>query len=263
MGAVAPLLLLFSLAGGYAFLQLCHFSKHRWDALEWERNFFEAALVGAALFLVARLTILLLGGMPAAVVVRDVIRAAMPFPLAASFTATLVLAFSLAWLVNLRVPRERAIHRAVMRHGGELLILLQHAARHSLPVSLTMTHRKVYVGFILAPPSAKYPYTKLIPTVSGHRDEATLNVVFDTPYWPVYEDLERRRRAGEQAGVDVDSFGIVLPLAEVCSANLFDEDTYVRYFNAAAPDATGAETEAAPSVRAGEEGSTPPSATPR
>ena len=233
MGAIGPLLLLFSLAGGYAFLQRCHLTKHRWDALEWERNLFEAALVGGGLFVAVRLAIPSLERISRLVLIRDAIRAAVPFPFAASFLTALVFALLLAWLVNLRIPREQAIRRAVTRHGGELLILLQHAARHSLPVSLTMANRKVYVGLVLAPPSPKYPYTKIVPTVTGYRDQATLDVVFDTPYWPVYVDLDRRRKAGEVINVDMESFAIVLPVTQICSANQFDDDTYARYFNVA------------------------------
>lgn len=232
MGAAGPLLLLFPLTGGYAFLRLCHFTKHRWDALEWERNLFEAALADAGLFLAVRLAIPLFERAPALVRVRDAVRAAVPYPFAASFLGALVLAVALAWLLNLRIPRERAIRRAVEHHGGELLILLQHAARHLLPVSLTMFNRKVYVGFVLAPPSPKHPYTKIVPTVTGYRDEHSLGVVFDTVYWRVYEDLERRQEQGETVDVNVESFGIVLPIAQVCSANLFDDETYRRYFGA-------------------------------
>jgi hypothetical protein len=233
MGSVGPLLLLFSLAGGYAFLQLCHFTKYRWDALEWERNVFEAALVGGGLFVAVRLALPLLGRIPLLVSVRDAVHTAVPYPFAASFAGAFAVAVLLAGLINLYLPRALAVRRAVARRGGELLVLLQHAARHKLPVSLTMANRKVYVGFVFAPPSPKYPYTKIIPTVTGYRDEATLNVVLDTAYWPVYEDLDRRREAGEAIGVDVESFGIVLPIVQVCSANLFDEETYARYFSVA------------------------------
>jgi hypothetical protein len=236
MGSVGPLLLLFSLAGGYAFLQVCHFTKYRWDALEWERNVFEAAVVGGGLFVAVRLAIPPLERFPEFLAVRNTIRAALPYPFAPSFAAALALAFVLAGLVNKAYPRQRAIRRAVRLHGGELLIVLQHAGRHKLPVSLTMKNRKVYVGYVLAPPSLRYPYAKVIPTVTGYRDEATMNVTLDTPYWHVYADLERRKGTGEVIGLDMESFGIVLPIPQVCSANLFDEEVYARYFNTTATD---------------------------
>jgi hypothetical protein len=248
MGAIGPLLLLFSLAGGYAFLQLCHFTKHRWDALEWERNLFEAALAGGGLFVAVRLVIPMFERVRGFAQIREVVRAAVPYQFAASFVAALLLALALAGLVNLLIPQGQAIRRAVTRRGGELLILLQHAARHLLPVSLTMANRKVYVGFVLAPPSPKYPYTKIVPTVTGYRDHATLNVVFDTPYWPAYEDLERRRKAGETISVDMESFAIVLPIEQICSANQFDDDTYARYFNATSITQAGGPADAAAPV---------------
>jgi hypothetical protein len=232
MDSVGPLLLLFSLAGGYAFLQLCYFFKHRWDALEWERNTFEAALVGGVLFVLVRGAVPFLEHQAWLERVRDLIRLAIPYQYSASFVGALVAGGIVAGVVNLVIPREKAIRLAVQHHGGELLILLQDAAQRPAPVSLTMTNRKVYIGFVMAPPSPKYPYTKLLPTVSGYRRDGSLNMVLETKYWPVYEDLERRQQRGEMLGVDPEDFGIVLPIADICSANLFDDATYSRYFEA-------------------------------
>lgn len=230
MDSIGPLLLLFSLAGGYLFLQVCFYFKHRWDALEWERNTFEAALVGGVLFVGMRAIEPLLVRLPWLVAIRDWIRGVIPYPYSPTFVAALLSGVAIALIVNRFIRRERAIRLAVRQHGGELLILLQEAGLIGAPVSLTMTNRKVYIGFVMTPPSPKYPYTKLLPTVSGSRKEDSLNLVLDTPYWPVYEDLRKRQAQGEMLGVDPEDFGIVLPIADICSANLFDDDSYSRYF---------------------------------
>jgi hypothetical protein len=239
MGAVGPILLLFSLAGGYAFLQLCWLTRYRWETLEWERNLFEAGLVGGLLFIGARLLAAPLASLPALIVARDVVGHAMPFPYAASFAGALSLALLLAGVVNAFHRRDAAIRRAVDRRGGELLILLQDAARYGSPVSLTMANRKVYVGFIVAPPGPEYPYIRILPTISGYRESTSLRVTFDTAYWPVYEDLERRERRGEWVEADADRFAIVLPVEQICSANLFDDEIYRRYFESTVGDAGG------------------------
>jgi len=230
MGSIGPLLLLFSVAGGYLFLQFCHFFKHRWDALEWERNLFESALFGMALFVLVRLAVLGLETQPLFVGLRDRIHLWLPFAYVGTFLLAIALALLVGALINWRWPRQRAIRRAVERHCGGLLTLLQDAAVRGLPVSLTMNNRKVYIGFIVAPPSPKYPYTKILPTVSGHRDTDTLSLSLDTPYWHVYEDLRQRILRGEVVGLGVPDFGIVLPISHVCSANLFDGGAYERYF---------------------------------
>lgn len=230
MESIGPLIFLFSLAGGYLFLQVCFFFKHRWDALEWERNTFEAALVGAVLFVAMRAIEPVLVRLSWLVAIREWIRGVIPYPYSPTLVAALVCGLIIALVINRYIRREQAIRLAVRHHGGELLILLQEAGVIGAPVSITMANRKVYIGFVMTPPSPKYPYTKLLPTVSGHRREDSLNLVLDTPYWPVYEDLRRRQARGELLGVDPEDFGIVLPIADICSANLFDDDSYGRYF---------------------------------
>ncbi len=232
MGEVAPSVLLFSIAGGYAFLQLWHLTRHRWDALEWERNLFEATLVGSVLFLTTRLVVLPLERIEWFRQARDLIKAALPFVYSGSLLATLALGIFAGLVFRRFSSDEQAIRRAVRDYGGELLKLLQEAFESRTPVSISMRNRKVYVGLVIASPSLSttYLYTKILPSVSGYRDD-TQRINFTTSYWHVYEDLERRMAVGERPTVDVGSFGIVLPLEEIVSANFFDEDSYTRYFS--------------------------------
>ena len=69
--------------------------------------------------------------------------------------------------------------------------------------------------------------------MSGFRDEVTLKVTFDTIYWSVYKSLETRRKSGETV-IEIEHFGVVLPIDQICSANLFDEGVYLTYFSDAA-----------------------------
>jgi hypothetical protein len=235
MGEAAPLLLLFSLAGGFAFLQYCRKYKHRWDALEWDRNLFEGGLVGAALFLLARAITWLFERLldycwGAADQVRSALHSVLPFPYVGSFLGAFALALIVAKVINDRVPEDEAIRQAVQRHCSRLLILLHDAAARGQPVMLTMSNRKVYIGFVMIPPTPKYAYAVVLPTVSGHRDPSTLELTHDTQYWPIYEDISLRRGRGEIVGVKKEDFAITLPLEQICSANLFDDDTYKRYF---------------------------------
>ena len=232
MGDVAPSLLLFSIAGGYAALQLCHLTKHRADALEWDRNLFEATLVGAVLFVVARAMALGIEATPLNAI-RDPIKRALPFGYAGSLLLTLLLGV-VAGLVGRRfVSPKEAIRRAVNDHGGELRKLLADAGERRVPVLLTLTNRKVYVGLVLSWPgmSTKHQYLRILPTISGYRDASTMVVRFTTPYWRVYEELASESRDGGTTRATVSSFGIVIPLDEVTSASFFDHQTYERYFS--------------------------------
>jgi hypothetical protein len=229
MDGFGSIQLLFILAGGYLPLQYCHLSKHRWDALEWERNLFEATLVGASLFAITRLLIVLAEALLPTGSLRSAYHAVIPVGYAGSLTLAPVLGLVAAAFVNRRITRESALELAVRRYGGDLLTLLLEAANERTPVLLTMNSRKVYVGFVVAWPSlgARHAYVKLLPTLSGYRDEATHRIEFTTSYWHVYAD-----RAPRATGPPNDRlFGVVVPVSEIASARLFDESIYERYFS--------------------------------
>ncbi len=231
--AVQPLLLLFAVAGGYTFLQVCHVTKHRFDALEWDRNLFEATLTGGIFFVFARLILSLPVVDQRLHVVRSLLHGVLPVPYVGSLLATLCCAVAVALVSNVFLRERRAVRWAVHKHGGELLRLLQDAAERAVPVSLTMANRKCYVGLVIAPPSIKYPQTRILPTISGHRASEDMTLIFDTVYWKAYEDIASRAARGEPIAVDVEDFGIVLPVEQIVSANIFDNESYERYFNAA------------------------------
>lgn len=143
MGEVAASVLLFSIAGGYAFLQLWHVTKHRWDALEWERNLFESTLVGSILFLIARLVIVPLERVDWIRDMRDFVKVALPFGYSGSLVATLCLGVLTGLVFRRFSSDEESIRRAVRDYGGELLKLLQEASSSRTPVSITMKNGKV------------------------------------------------------------------------------------------------------------------------
>jgi hypothetical protein len=246
-----PALLLFAVAGYLTLRHCANRTKFRWAALEWEQNVFESAALGLLLFFVVRLLAVL---MPRAVrlphvgavlapiwysteAVFRVVRQALPFRFSGSLVAAFMLGIGGGLLSNVRWRAAESVRRAVRNHGGDLRIFLHEMAVRGAPVSLTMKNRKVYVGLVMVPPGLEEPsYVKLLPTLSGYRDEQTLQLTFTTPYEHVYEDLEKRQSANEEISIEIESFVIVLPLENVDSANQFDDDAYTRYFaGASAP----------------------------
>lgn len=222
-------LLLFAVAGYVTLRHCANRTKFRWEALEWEQNVFESAVVGLVLFFLVRLI---------AVVLPDsswwplqTVKRALPFKFSASLVGAFVLGIGGGLISNLRWDAASAVRAAVRNHGGDLRIFLHTAAEDAVPVALTMSTRKVYVGFVMGPPSLREPsYVTLLPTISGYRDEATREVAFTTVYESVYEDLLKRAESGEDLSTQVDEFQIVLPFDEIVSANRYDNEIYLRYF---------------------------------
>jgi len=63
--------------------------------------------------------------------------------------------------------------------------------------------------------------------MSGYRDKATHELTFNTDYTRVYQELMGEDESRLVRGVE--DFEIVIPVAEVLSANLFDPDVYGRF----------------------------------
>jgi len=231
MELIDPVLLMFLLAGGYVFLVSCHFMRFQAEGKEWERNLLETAIVGGSLFLLVKIFAIpmFMKLFPQVYVWWQLTQRTLPFPYMGALLFTVMVAWILAQCINRFIPSGTAVCIAVEKYGGELLNLLHFAARTGRPVSLTMMNRKVYVGFIRATPTLRYPHTKILPTMSGFRDETTLKLTFNTIYWSVYDSLESRRRRGETV-IEINHFGIVLPIEQIVSANLFDEGAYTTYF---------------------------------
>jgi len=224
-------LLLFAIAGYVTLRHSCHYTKFRWEALAWEQNAFESAACGFALFLAVRLLVVLIPPLHESGAAQ-LLKSALPFPFSGSLVAAFAVGMAGGHAVNLAWNASRSHRRAVRNHGGDLRAFLHDAAHSGNPVALSMDTRKVYVGSVVVPPALREPsHVVLMPTLSGYRDETTRQVVFTTAYEEVYEDLLRRQDAGEDVEIDVDAFQIVLPLAAIASANLYDNDVYLRYFS--------------------------------
>lgn len=231
LDSIGPFLLLFSIAGGYAFSRKCHITKFLADGLQWEKNLFQDAIYGGYFFLLIRLAILpqLETRWPGVLTSWAQHHTKLPIPYLGSFALSLACAYLVAIAINYFFSPEWAIRNAVQKNGNELTQLLHSAGANGYPVSLTMTNRKVYVGFVMAPPTLNFPYIRILPTLSGHRHEVDLKITFDTDYISVYDSLEKKRAKGHDV-IDDEDFGIVLPMGEICSANFFDNETYLKHF---------------------------------
>jgi hypothetical protein len=107
-----------------------------------------------------------------------------------------------------------------------LLDLALDETRH---VSVTLKNGKVYVGFVVRAfdPAYDRKYIVMLPTVSGYRREDTHELRFTTDYTRVYQELMEEDESLLVRGVE--DFQLVIPVAEVLSANLFDPDIYRRF----------------------------------
>jgi hypothetical protein len=235
-------LLLLPLVGGYAFSRACNVSRYLAAREEGHRLYFRSAFWGFALFVTALLIRLLLVAnfelyRNLEDEFRDVIAPYLkepekgnPFQLTIIAVGALLIGAPLGKLLNIVFWRGPALARAIKHDDFE--VLLNEAVGRTTPVALSMSSRKFYVGFITQTfdPSHDRKWITILPLVSGYRDKDNLRVVFVTNYQDIYGQIDPANAAqplpsplGHLAPKD---FGIVLPVEDVQSANLFDLVAY-------------------------------------
>ncbi|HEY7212104.1 MAG TPA: DUF6338 family protein [Bryobacteraceae bacterium] len=215
-------LLLLPLLGGFLFIHVTHYFRFSAQRLDGYRLLIQAALAGVCLAVLARLIELAV----AYVAGFDLIAIASNFFWLSPYSGVSALALLLgpvaAWIWNLFVDKERAKELEIARHGNAFTKLLLRSQKEKLLLSITLDSRKWYVGWITESPNLdpQELYFRLLPYRSGYRDKDNLNPVFTTFY---------EGAVGDPA-FDPKDLIITLPLKDVKTANLFNEDLYNDYF---------------------------------
>jgi hypothetical protein len=95
------------------------------------------------------------------------------------------------------------------------------ATRGSRLISITLSNRKWYVGYVAEAPSLNpnEKYFRILPLVSGYRDKDTLETLRTT----FYEEVLKTAKSGD--------FVVTPPIADVQTANFFDPDLYDEHFS--------------------------------
>lgn len=129
--------------------------------------------------------------------------------------------------------KRAAVQRAIYALNSDLDIVLLRAMEANMPVSLTLGHGKVYVGYVTGSiePGEKREMLRVLPLVSGYREGAEMKLKFTTWYISIYQQINSQNLAHLRP----ELFEIVLPLSEVKSVNLFDINAYNAFQQSPAP----------------------------
>jgi len=129
----------------------------------------------------------------------------------------------------------------IQEWGDHLEVLFDRAITENRQISITLKSGKVYIGFVLEnfDPAYDRKYVTILPTASGYRSEADQGLVLTTPYSDVY----LRIMESERKDISISHFRVVIPVAEVQSANLFDWDAYDEFQSLAGHEAEAASPE--------------------
>lgn len=225
--------LLLPLLGGYVFITNWNRTRFNTKRYSGERLLFHAAIAGVLLLVIAFASVRALEWwIPSA---GAGWRSAIPF----SYSGTSLLAFlfgtTLWWPLNRWwFSIENEARRTIQEWNDFLELLLERAMRETKQLSVTMKSGKVYIGFVTSNfnPAYDRKYITILPMSSGYREPPTQELVINTDYAGVYQEIIRDHNEFLIGGAD--DFQITLPVSEIASANLFDPEAYTRFQKAAA-----------------------------
>jgi len=221
-------LLLLPLLSGYLFTHLTYCTRFRAYGLSSYRLILNSALYGLGFVVVSHFVtrvILKIDGLEEPITLW---KEFAPFPYAGSAVGSLGVAGATSLIVNLIRDRTASSGSAITRHGDSLMKLLHSAQKEKKTVMLTLSDKKVYVGFVALDLNLKpeMPYVSILPTASGYREKDTLRVHLTVSYGDIYGQIA----GGLRDDVIIDDFQVLVPTSMIVSARIFSLKVYREYF---------------------------------
>ncbi len=153
-------------------------------------------------------------------------------PFTVEVLLSLVLAVCLPGVLNAFYDDHKGAERAAVEAGDHIELLIQESIDDQVPVEVTLRNRKIYIGLGLEGGigTSSESDIALIPMYSGYRDEETLNLKIEIDYLSaIWEFLEYDEGGSSDEDIDrwsSEEFRVVIPVTEIVSARLFDEELY-------------------------------------
>jgi hypothetical protein len=250
-------LLILPLLAGFCFVHICHRYRFRAQRLDGYRLLLESAMAGVVFLFLSRVTVVAIKASPFGDYIRLGWFAFAPVPWLGTTAGSVFVAIGLSLaanhkpklglrshleqsLVRYRVFRpirrwrktqsrvnqvslRRALHAEITRHGSALTRLLHYADREECLVSITLSSRKWYVGFVAESINLdpQEQYFRILPILSGYRDKDTLHPTRVVYYRQLYESAD---------SIDAREFVLTIPIKDVQIASIFDENLYNDHF---------------------------------
>ena len=219
-------LLLVPALGGYLFLIGFNLTRYRIEQVNGYHIVFQAACVGVALFLLARLMVL------ATNMVWPAISVAWQAMLPIEYSGTAALSVAVGWLAPRllnRAPRwdrDKTRRKAAEEDGDLIGLVIDQALDQSKLIEVSLKEGKCYIG---APMKSAFGIRDagdiaMTPVASGYRDKRTRDLKISVNYGPVFAEL-----INADPFLDLDDFRIAIPVREVVSARIFSPEAHGKF----------------------------------
>lgn len=216
------------LVAGFLFLRFFNLTRYVSQTWDGTRLVFWTGVAGVSLFVLSRLIILhLMTGTPLGDWLHRLLLELFPGEYVGSLAGSLLLGLTLPFIGNAIVRRDRAVRWT--RYQGDLFrAMLTEEVGSGRPIAVTLSDSKVYVGLVLSRPSLnpREKYFRLLPTLTGYRDQAR-ELHLTTNYAQMIAAIGRNEVL---AAYSAEELQVLLPLDQIVSARLFDEDVYRELF---------------------------------
>ena len=146
-----------------------------------------------------------------------------PVPFTTEVILSLALAFVLPILFNFFYWPARGVKKAARNNGENIELVIIESVEESEPIEISLRNRKVYIGWAVASGvgSSADADVAVVPMYSGYRDEKTLDLWLTIDYEAVLS-----RHLMDDSSLMPEDFRVVVPMSEIISARLFDEQVY-------------------------------------
>ncbi len=243
--------LLIALTGGYIFSAVFIPSRFNSAREDGHRLYFRAVFYAVFLVAVSALTCL---GIIACGWVEDlVIAGKVPEPNASSFlfnigmtlqsgyvrgvifSAPVLIGPLLAHALNLVAScsasvKQYLFERAIKNHDFERMVY--RSLTTQIPLLITLRSRKIYVGWPVGTPdpTAERRTIRILPMLSGYRQESSLTVEFTTNYYEILNAVAEGR-SDMLNHLEIEDLEVVLPTDQIDCAHAFDVVAYEEHFS--------------------------------
>jgi hypothetical protein len=226
---------LFPVLSGYYFLTRYVYLKYKYDRIETQRLVFNSIITGSIIFFFTYLGRIILNYLKPEII-PSVYKFLYQLPIEAqpllwtfifNFLFIFVFTHSLNKVLKWRdyFKKQTPVEQAIDDFGDELEQLFKKVAKEELLIQITLKSNKVYVGFVkYIPPPKESNYLKIIPLISGYRNDKTKKVKFNTEYYKailLYESDEEKYNNFEM--------DITIKQDEILMALVFDNDVYKEF----------------------------------
>ena len=147
----------------------------------------------------------------------------------------MMLAYPLAKSINLLLWKWKKKWHQDAIEDDDFERILNDAASRNLPIAVTMSNKKVYVGFVLRTfdPNQSRKSIAVLPLMSGYRSDVDGRLNFTTYYVEIYGDdgldAPDSQLPDPLKHLSPRDFEIALPIDKVQSLGLFDLKAYAEF----------------------------------